>query len=123
MLNKPPKICPRTFKISHCGDIAQILVALVFLIILILDIRIGFVNFFRRLNQCDQFGRFLKVDKLSNKSSPFVWSQFGPFLKASLLTLNCFGWFLGKFCKNLGFFLCQHLVILVSTNPIFGFFL
>ena len=63
---------------------------------------------------CDQIGRFLEIlgHKLYNKSSPNVWWLFGQLWNPLLFKSNWKRYILGNFWKNLGYFLCQHLVTL-----------
>ena len=66
--------------------------------------------------QCDQIGRLLRVlgDKIFINSSPNAKLTFGLKWKATLFILNYWGYFLGNFWKNLGYFFIQHLVTLQS---------
>ena len=56
---------------------------------------------FGGLTHCDQIGQVWKVlgDNFSYYSSPCVWWLFGLFLNATVLSKNCFGFFLGKFTR------------------------
>ena len=58
-----------------------------------------------------QFLEFL-ADKYYYKSGPNVCWLFGQVWKLSLFKSNWWGYFLGYFWKNLGYFLFQHLVTL-----------
>ena len=49
-----------------------------------------------------------------NNRSPNGWWIFGLEEKAKFFMLNCCGYFLSNFCKNLSYFLIPHLVTLLS---------
>ena len=71
-------------------------------------------------NQCDQIGRFLEFhgNKFYNKCSPNVWWLLGQLWKPSLFKSKWWDYILGNFWKNLDYFLFQHLVTLITTNPV-----
>ena len=63
------------------------------------------------------FGKFFTYN-FPSKSIENIWWLFGLFLKISLLSNNCFGYFLSNFGKHLAYFLFLHLVTLNSRPQI-----
>ena len=64
--------------------------------------------------------RFLKVlgNKVPCKCSPNIWQKNGILKKMELFTLNWCWYFLGNFCRKLGYFLLQRLITLERSKKI-----
>ena len=61
------------------------------------------------------FWNFLVTNFITKVSQMFVW-LFGLMWKPSLIKSNWWGYLLGNFWKNLGYFSLQHLVTLLVLN-------